>query len=281
MRLGKGLRLPSWIPLTLLMIAVTVVTFFPIYSLVITSLTRASDMTAFSVSGVPQRFTVRHYITILSLSMSQFPLYYKNSLIAAFTSSLIAVVFGVLAGYSLARFKFRFKRGLFFSLMLTRLIPTVALSLPLYRLSMWTGLHDSLLGLIVVYSAMSVPFVAWLVAGFVIEIPKALNESAQLDGCSRVAAFWRIELPIAKPGIAVSWIFAFLLSWNEFAIALVLTATEKSRVLPVGIFDQMRRFQIDWGAMSAEGVLMMIPALIFVALMNKYILRGLTFGAVK
>jgi len=146
---------------------------------------------------------------------------------------------------------------------------------------MWTGLYDNLLGLVVVYTAMNIPFIAWLIAGFVVDLPKEICESAIVDGCDRFKAFWRVELPLIKPGLAVSWIFAFLLSWNEFAIALVLTATEKSRLLPVGVFDEVRRFNIDWGNISAEGVLMIIPALILVIFMNRYILRGLTFGAVQ
>ena len=269
------------VSLTVLAIIVAVITVFPIYMLFITSITSDSKIASLSVSPVPKLVTLNHYTEVLDLSISRFPLYYQNSLIVALTASLIALLFGVFAGYALARFSFRFKRALFLSLMLTRLIPGIAMSLPLYRLSRWIGLYDNLLGLIVVYTAMSIPFVAWLIAGFVVDLPKELCEAALVDGCDRFKAFWKIELPVVKPGLAVSWIFAFLLSWNEFAIALVLTATEKSRVLPVGVFDEMRRFQIDWGAMTAYGVLMIIPALVLAVFINRHILRGLTFGAVQ
>jgi multiple sugar transport system permease protein len=126
-----------------------------------------------------------------------------------------------------------------------------------------------------------VPFTAWLMAGFIGEIPESLNDAALIDGCSKWTAFLRVELPLVGPGLAASGIFAFLTSWNEFAVASVISRTTAAKTFPVGLFDFTGEFVSDWRGMCAMSVLMLIPAVIFVIVVQRQLLRGLTLGAVK
>jgi len=210
-----------------------------------------------------------------------FVLYLRNSLLSALGSTVLALIIGTLAAYAFSSFSFKGRSGIFLGLMLARAIPGIALSLPLLILLTKIGLSDSVYGLILVYTAMNIPFAAWLMTGFIGEIPEALNDAALIDGCSKWGAFLRIELPLVGPGLAASGIFAFLTSWNEFAIASVLTRTTASKTFPVGLFDFTGEFVSDWRGMCAMSVIMLVPAVIFVIVVQRQLLRGLTLGAVK
>ena len=148
---------------------------------------------------------------------------------------------------------------------------------------MWSrlGLVDTKLGLIIVYVSLNVPFTIWLIDGFFRQIPQALSEAAQVDGCTRWQAFWKIEFPLAKSGIAAAGVFAFLTSWNEFALASQLTRSTDSKTLPVGLLDFTAQFTIDWAGMCALAVAIIIPALILTFIVQKHLIAGLTFGGVK
>ena len=207
--------------------------------------------------------------------------YFTNSLIIALTSTLIALIIGVGGGYAFARYRFRFKGGLFLGLMLFRAVPGIALSLPVFMMWSRLGLVDTKMGLIIVYVSLNVPFTIWLIDGFFRQIPQALSEAAQVDGCTRWQAFWRIEFPLAKSGIAAAGVFAFLTSWNEFALASQLTRSTDSKTLPVGLLDFTAQFTIDWAGMCAMAVIIIIPALILTFIVQKHLIAGLTFGGVK
>lgn len=209
------------------------------------------------------------------------PAYFMNSLVIALTSTAIALLIGMSGGYAFARYRFRFKNGLFLGLMLSRTVPGIALSLPVFMIWSRIGLIDAKLGLIIVYVALNVPFTIWLIDGFFRQIPKEMSEAAQVDGCTRWQAFWKIEFPLAKSGIASAGIFAFLTSWNEYALASNLTRSTDSKTLPVGLMDFTAQFTIDWAGMSAMAVIIIIPALILTFLVQKHLIAGLTFGGVK
>ncbi|MCD6156100.1 MAG: carbohydrate ABC transporter permease, partial [Candidatus Atribacteria bacterium] len=169
----------------------------------------------------------------------------------------------------------------FVGMMLARSIPGIAVSLPLFILFARTGLLDKRMGLALAYVAMNIPFTTWLMQGFFKDIPVDLDEAAQIDGCSRWQSFIKIDLPLALPGLAASGIFAFLSSWNEFQIASVLTRTPASKTFPVGLYDFTQQFTVDWRGMCAMSVVMLIPAVVFVILTQRQLVRGLTFGAFK
>src|ERR1700744_3632054 len=207
--------------------------------------------------------------------------YFVNSLIISCVSTLAALVVGVLGGYAFARFDFRHKQVMFVMLMLTRAIPGIALSLPIFMLWAWTGLLDTRIGVIIVYLAMNVPFTVWLIDGFFREVPAELAEAAQIDGCSRWQAFWHIELPLARSGVASAAIFAFLTSWNEFALASQLCRSPDTKTLPVGLMDFTAQFTVDWAGMCAMAGIIIIPAIILTFIVQKHLIAGLTLGGVK
>ncbi|WP_417260165.1 carbohydrate ABC transporter permease [Celeribacter sp.] len=207
--------------------------------------------------------------------------YFRNSLIISVTSTVIALLVGMSGGYAFARFKFKFKGAIFVGLMVTRAVPGVALSLPLFIIFARVGIIDTHFGMILAYVAMNVPFTIWLIDGFFRQVPPELAEAAEIDGCTRWQAFWRVEFPVAKSGIASAGIFAFLTSWNEYALASQLTRSTTSKTMPVGLLDFTSEFTLNWGGMCALAVLMIIPALILTFLVQKHLIAGLTFGGVK
>ncbi len=207
--------------------------------------------------------------------------YFRNSLIISITSTVIALLVGMAGGYAFARYRFKGKATMFVALMASRAVPGVALSLPLFIIFGRTGIIDTHFGLILVYVAMNVPFTIWLIDGFFRQVPKELAEAAEIDGCTRWQAFWKVEFPVARSGIASAGIFAFLTSWNEYALASQLTRSTTSKTMPVGLLDFTSQFTLNWGGMCALAVLMIIPALVLTFLVQKHLIAGLTFGGVK
>jgi multiple sugar transport system permease protein len=235
---------------------------------------------------IPQTLFLDNFLGIFGLLPDHSPgipvaLYFRNSLIIAISSTLIAVGVGMMGGYAFARYRFRGKSSLFLGLMLSRAVPGVALSLPLFIIWSRIGLIDTSLGLIIVYLAMNIPFTVWLTDGFFRQIPVDLSEAAQIDGCTRWQAFWRIEFPLARSGLASAAIFAFLTSWNEYALASQLTRSTASKTMPVGLMDFTAQFTVDWVGMCAMAVLIIVPALVLTLLVQKHLVAGLTFGGVK
>jgi multiple sugar transport system permease protein len=234
---------------------------------------------------VPETLTLDNFAKIFGFGADQVAIpvlaYFTNSMVVALTSTVIALIVGTAGGYAFARFRFRFKNAVFLGLMLFRAVPGIALSLPVFILWSRLGLIDAQLGLIIVYVALNVPFTIWLIDGFFRQIPQSLSEAAQVDGCTRWQAFWKIEFPLARSGIAAAGVFAFLTSWNEFALASQLTRSTDSKTLPVGLMDFTAQFTIDWAGMCAMAVIIIVPALILTFLVQKHLIAGLTFGGVK
>jgi multiple sugar transport system permease protein len=234
---------------------------------------------------IPQNPTFDNFARLFGMSSAQQGLpvaqYFINSLVISLTSTVVAVVIGMAGGYSFARFSFKGKATLFLAFMLSRTVPGVALSLPLFIIWARLGLIDTSLGMILVYMAVNIPFTIWLTDGFFRQIPVDLSEAAQIDGCTRWQAFWKVEFPLARSGLASAAIFAFLTSWNEYALASQLTRTTASKTMPVGLMDFTAQFTVDWTGMSAMAVLIIIPALVLTFIVQKHLIAGLTFGGVK
>ena len=233
---------------------------------------------------IPQDLSLDAYVAMFSgVGQGGIPIieYFRNSLIISVTSTAIALAIGMAGGYAFARFRFKAKSSIFLGLMLTRTVPGIALSLPLFFVYSKLGIIDTHFGLIMAYVALNVPFTIWLIDGFFRQVPKDLAEAAQIDGCTRWQAFWQVEFPLAGPGIASAGIFAFLTSWNEFALASQLTRSVNSKTLPVGLLDYTAEFTIDWRGMCALAVIMIVPALVLTFIVQKHLVSGLTSGAVK
>ena len=252
--------------------------------IVLNSLRPTVEIMAKPPVWIPQRLSLDAYREMFgAVDQGGIPVwdYFRNSLIISITSTVIAIAIGMAGGYAFARFRFRAKSALFLGLMLTRTVPGIALSLPLFIIFARIGIIDTHLALIVTYVALNVPFTIWLIDGFFRQVPRDLAEAAQIDGCTRWQAFWQVEFPLAGPGIASSAIFAFMTSWNEFALASQLTRSVNSKTLPVGLLDFTSEFTIDWRGMCALAVVMIAPAFALTFIIQKRLVSGLTFGAVK
>jgi multiple sugar transport system permease protein len=252
--------------------------------IVLSSLRPTVEIMAKPPVWIPHHLSLDAYISMFSgLGKGGIPVldYFRNSLIISVTSTVIAIIVGMAGGYAFARYRFRGKSAMFLGLMLTRTVPGIALSLPLFFVYAHLGIIDTHFGLILAYVALNVPFTIWLIDGFFRQIPKDLSEAAQIDGCTPWQAFWQVEFPLAGPGIASAGIFAFLTSWNEFALASQLTRSVDSKTLPVGLLDYTSEFTIDWRGMCALAVVMIIPALTLTFMVQKHLVSGLTSGAVK
>lgn len=234
---------------------------------------------------IPAHWTLDNFKTLLGFSDTQqgIPVarYFLNSIVISVTSTVLAVLIGMMGGYAFARYRFRFKKSAFLWLMLSRTVPGISLSLPVFIIWSRIGLIDTHIGVILVYLALNIPFTIWLIDGFFRQIPLSLSEAAQVDGCTRWQAFWKIEFPLAKSGIASAGIFAFLTSWNEFALSSQLTRTTTSKTLPVGLMDFTAQFTVDWTGMCAMAVIIIVPALVLTFIVQKHLIAGLTFGGVK
>lgn len=201
-----------------------------------------------------------------------------NSLIVATSTVALSMVLGIPAAYTLARVKNSFTRNVATWIISTRMIPPFAIILPFYLMMIAINLLDSLIALIIVYLTFNLSFTIWAVMGYFQEIPPDLEESAMVDGCSRLGALVRVLLPLSAPALVAVGIIAFLLSWNEFLFAFVLTSTQ-SRTVPVQIANQVGMVVLDWPAMTAMSTILLVPGFIALVFAQKYIVRGLTLGA--
>jgi len=251
-------------------------TLLPLYWLATLSLKREVDQFAVPPLWVSFQPTWAHYSDIFV--NRNFGRYLWNSAAAASVSTLLALAMGTAAAYSLAR---RPRPGLAFWILSTRMFPPVVSIVPLFLMLRWAGLLDSIAALMLLYTAFNLPFVVWMMRGFFQELPPDLEEAAMMDGQTRLGALWRVVLPLVRPALAATAAFCLVIAWNEFLFALIVAQTDQAMTLPVGIAGRVTQYEIKWGAMSAAGVVAMLPVFLFAALMQKHMVRGLSLGAVK
>jgi multiple sugar transport system permease protein len=222
--------------------------------------------------------TLENYREVLG--EGSFTRYLTNSLIVGVVSTVITLVLGCMAAYGLARFRFRGRKTIAYTTLLLRTVPLAVLAVPVFMLWSRAGLINSLPGLILLYVAVNLPFTIWLLYGFVLQVPPELEEAAAIDGCGPIQVFYKVVLPLIKPGLAAAAIFTFRIAWNEFILALVLT-DRATRTLPVAASLYITDIGVDWGKIMALGSLIAIPPLIFTFIAARQIITGLTAGAVK
>ena len=252
---------------------------FPLYWIVITSLKGQKEIFSLPISYWPDQVTFQNYIEIFRIS--HFQVYIWNSFLVSLVASSIVVVIAMLGGYVLARFSFRGKRQVMFGLLNTQMIPMFIGLAPLYVMMSKMHILNSLASLMLIYTVMLIPFCTIIMSGFFQRIPTALEEAAMMDGCSRISALFRVIVPIMLPGIAATFIFAFVQCWNELIMAVLFIDEESVKTIPVAMNAFIKKFDIEWGAMSAATVLSVIPTMLLFAFCQKYLVEGLTQGAVK
>ena len=203
-----------------------------------------------------------------------------NSCFIVGIATCLAMIAGTLAAYAMARFDIKGKNVLAFEVLSIRMLPPIVSVIPLFIIAKQLGIFDTPWLLIAVYTLSGLPFVVWVMRVFIQEIPQSIEEAALIDGCSRYQAFWRITLPLLLPGLAATMVIVFMFAWNEFLIASILTSRD-AKTLPIIAASAIKPKAISFGLASAAGVLMSLPVVVLVLLMQRYLVRGLTLGAVK
>jgi multiple sugar transport system permease protein len=260
-------------------LAYIVFALFPLFWLVKVSVTPNDLLYSEGIRLWPSRITFEHFQFVLA--HSDFPRFFRNSLIVSLTTAGISTALAALAGYALSRFAFRGKLTIAGLLLVTQMFPLVMLVAPIFKLLSPLGLTNSLSGLVIVYVAFNVPFACFLMQSFFDGIPRDLEEAAMIDGASRFGAFRQIILPLTLPGVAATVGFVFTAAWSEMIFALMLISSNEKATFPVGLLSFVSKFSVDFGQMMAAGVLALIPACLFFLLIQRYLVQGLTAGAVK
>jgi multiple sugar transport system permease protein len=268
-------RATGWHFVGLLIVFLTSV--FPFYWMVTTSLKSQADALAVPPVWVFTP-TLSHYIDALFEHDVAHSL--LNSLIVASSATFLSLLLGTPAAYALARFEFRGKEDLWFWFISNRMVSPVVLAVPFFLIATKLDLVDTHIVLILLYLTFSLPIVVWICTDQFRSIPFELDEAARLDGASPWRIFWRINLPLAMPGIVVSAIFAFIFSWNDLLYALVLTRTD-AITSPVAATSYMSGYELPWGEIMATGTLIVLPMVVFALAVSGRLVQGLTMGAVK
>ncbi len=261
------------------LIGTILLTLFPLVWLVITSLRVPADIFAVPVHIIPASITWRQYVNVFT----QYNLagYLWNTVIVSLMTVVFVTVLAVPCAYAMARFRLPFHRVIVSLLLIMRMIPVVALAIPLFAVFANLGLLDTLTSLILAHTAAKLPVAIWLLIGFVQDVPKEIEESAAMDGAGTLRTPVQIVTPLIAPGLGASAVITFLFTWNDLLIALTLASSENAQTLPVGLTNFVSQYGVDWGAMSAAGVLMVIPTLIFVWFAQGLLVKGLATGAVR
>lgn len=280
MRRNVKKNIPQIIVITVLLAAFLTYLLFPVYWMLITSFKTNSVIFRLPPEWIPQSPVVSNYRNLFG--QQYFVTYYKNSLIVAAGTTVLAMFAAMLAGYAFSRFKFRFKNAMLHAVMSTQMFPVVSLLISLYTMYKGYGLLNTHLGLILATTTVSLPFCIWMVKGFFDDIPIALEEAATIDGCSRFGILFKIIFPLAKPGFLAVGMYSFLRSWDDFLYALTLITKDALRTLPPGIsIRYLGEFSYDWANIMTVSVVATLPILILFLFLQKYMLSGLTSGAVK
>lgn len=250
---------------------------FPIVWMLLTSLKTRNDFLAMPPKWV-FRPTLENFREIFS--SGDFVKAYINSILISVCSVTIGIAIGVPCAYGMSRFHFRGKSGLAFWILSTRFAPPIAVLLPFFLLFKALGLSDTHVGLILVYLIINLPLIIWIMNGFFRDIPIEMEEAAIIDGANPFQAFFRIVLPLVAPGLVATLILSLIFCWNELLFSMILSAY-RTRTLPVAIYNFVSYQEIAWGNLSAAGMSAILPVAVFTLIIQKHLVSGLTFGAVK
>lgn len=268
-------RVLFWV---LLVVVLVVVAVFPVYWMVASSVSTASQF-SYPPHLFPHPISLRSYVD--ALTHWPLGLWFANTFVVSVGTTLLSLVISVMAGLSLSRFRTRVSRGFGAFVLVTQMVPATLLVVPMYIIFGRLGLLDHLWGLVLADSAFSTPLAIWMLKGFFDSVPVDLEEAATVDGCSRLHAFIRITVPLAAPGIAAVGVFCFLISWGEFFFARTLVSSEGNWVLSVGLNSFQGEYVTEWSSMLAAATMFALPPLLLFLFAQRQMVGGLTSGAVK
>ena len=273
--------------LSLLTLPVFFLIFFPILWLISASLSTQAELYAIPMHWIPLHPTLKNYLEIIfpNLATSSVPRTFATALFNSFkiasAVTVISIAIGSLAAYALVRIPFRFNRTIQLGIIATRMIPEVSLILPLFIIASSLGLINKPIVLIVTYLSFALPYAIWMMAAFFQSVPIELEDAARMDGCPRLGILFRVVMPISVPGLVSTAMFTFLLAWDEFFYALIFTSTLASKTAPVAIAEFVGRYAVNINGMMAGGLMAALPPVILAFVFQRYIVSGLTAGAVK
>ncbi len=271
----------------LLLCTIAFIDLFPFIWILLSSFKTQLEIFRWPPTFFPENFVWDNYADALALlpagqqPVSDIPYGLTNSVVISLISTVLILVLGALAGYAFGRLRFPGRRVLLISLMMLRMLPGIVLSVPLFILATRVNLFDTRAVLVITYTAFNLPFAVWLLSVFFQEIPRELEDAALVDGCTRASVLPRIYLPLSLPALATIAILSFLATWNEFLFAVTLTSSKTAKTTPVALASMQAAFQTRWAVMTAGAVLASVPVLLLLFFAQRYIVRGLTFGAVK
>ncbi|MHB1653859.1 MAG: carbohydrate ABC transporter permease [Desulfitobacteriaceae bacterium] len=266
--------------LKVLIVAIIIVfALFPLLWMIITSFKDTSEMLATPPTILPTKFTFDSYYEVWW--KRPFIAYILNTLKITAVSTTISIVVASLAAYGFARISFPFKKALLMVVLVAQMFPGPSIIIPIFDMFRGLGLYDKQSGLMLLYGTITLPFSIWMLYGYFKNIPRELEEAAIIDGYSHIGIFFKIIIPLSKPGIAAVGVYAFLVGWNEYLYALILLTTENKFVASLGLARYITEFGTYWNQMSAGSVIITIPTIVIFLILGKNLIEGLTAGAVK
>lgn len=257
----------------------------PYLWLVLTSLKTEQDAVKVPIQALPTAPTMANYIDMFtnaaaSLGIPTSPALW-NTVIISLGSTTLALLLGLPAAYSFAKYRFPLGRYLLLFVLITRMFPVVALAIPLFQIVRAFGLYDTRLGLILSYTALTLPFVIWVMYSFFHDVPNELEEAARVDGCTFVQMFVRVVLPVSAPAVVAAFLLSLVYPWNDLLLSSTLTASSSSQTLPAVLAQYNTGTQLFWAHLSATSVVATLPILVLTLVLQRYIVQGLTMGSVK
>lgn len=267
--------LTLYLPLFLLLLFAL----FPYIWTILSSIKPESELFTRQIHYLPQSPTLQNYISLFKFT--NFSKYLTNSIIVALFTVLVAITVSTLAAYSFARFSFPMKNILLLTVLITTMFPKILLIIPLFKIFAFLKMMNTYTALVLAHSTFAIPFSVWMLTGYLEMIPKQLDEAAWMDGCTKTQVLFKIILPIMAPGLAATIAYIFIQSWNDYLYAVMFTSDLTVRTLPVGLKMFMGKFEINYGWLTAGGVVTSLPIVLFFFLVQKHLVKGLTAGAVK
>ena len=262
-----------------LLVIITVITVYPIVQIFGISLRPANQLYSTSLKIIPEGASFKAYRAVLF--EKDFLTWLRNSAIVAVAVSIFGVTLASTSGYAFSRFSFRGRKAGMISILVTQMFPATMLLLPLYIIMSKFQLINTLLGIIIAYTATALPFCIWTMKGYYDTIPVDLEEAAMIDGTTRFGAFVKVTLPLSAPALVITALFSFMAGWSEFIVARVIINSKGLYTLPLGLESLSSTFQTEWANYAAGSIIVCIPVVVLFLLLSKFLISGLTLGGVK
>lgn len=256
-----------------------IVAVFPVSRILTISIRPGNRLLSSDLALIPPDASLGNYVAIFS--QKPFLQWIYNSLVITVTTSLIGVILASTAAYAFSRYRFPGRKSGLLFLMMTQMIPAAMLILPIYLILTQLNLLNTYAGMVVAYSVTTLPFSIWVLKGYFDTVPRSLEESARIDGCSELGAFYRVLLPLSTPSLAIVFLFNFTQAWNEYIIASTVIRDPNLRTWPLGLFELQGNFNSEWGMFAAGSVVISVPVVLLFLYSSKYMISGLTVGSVK